>query len=42
MFHPVNALLLLGLSLHLARYAWKHGREASAEETATAVAVPTG
>jgi hypothetical protein len=33
MFHPVNALLLLGLSGHLARYAWKGRRE---EETAPA------
>ena len=42
MFHPVNALLLLGLSLHLARYAWKHGREASVEGTSPPVAAPTG
>jgi hypothetical protein len=31
MFHPVNALILLGLSLHLARYAWKNGRETSVD-----------
>ena len=41
MFHPVNALLLLGLSGYLARYAWSSGKEASAEEAATAAA-PTG
>ena len=28
MFHPVNALILLGLSGHLAHYAWKEGRSA--------------
>lgn len=41
MFHPVNALLLLGLSGHLARYAWKSSREASAE-TAPAATAPSG
>ena len=35
MFHPVNALILLGLSLHLARYAWKSGNDGSGEETAS-------
>lgn len=35
MFHPVNALLLLGLSGYLAHYAWKEGR--SAEETPEAI-----
>ena len=40
MFHPVNALLLLGLSGHLARYAWASRKQA---EAATApAAVPTG
>lgn len=38
MFHPVNALLLLGLSAHLVRYAWRSGRHAAAAEApATAV-----
>ena len=41
MFHPVNALILLGLSGHLARYAWKGSRVASAE-TAGSVAAPSG
>jgi hypothetical protein len=41
MFHPVNALLLLGLSAHLARYAWKSG-EATATETAPAAGAPSG
>lgn len=40
MFHPVNALLLLGLSAHLARYAWKGSREPSAETAP--VAAPSG
>src|SRR5215470_3009643 len=31
MFHPVNALLLLGLSGRLAYYAWTAGREKKAE-----------
>jgi hypothetical protein len=35
MFHPVNALILLGLSGHLARYAWKHGRDAEEVSAAT-------
>jgi hypothetical protein len=39
MFHPVNALLLFGLSGRLAYYAWTAGREKA--EPAPAVA-PTG
>jgi hypothetical protein len=39
MFHPVNALLLAGLSGRLAYYAWTTGREKA--EPAPAVA-PTG
>jgi hypothetical protein len=35
MFHPVNALILLGLSGHLARYAWKSARDP--EETQAAI-----
>jgi hypothetical protein len=44
MFHPVNALILLGLSVHLARYAWRNPRETS-EETTTPdapAAAPSG
>jgi hypothetical protein len=40
MFHPVNALLLLGLSGHLARYAWKTRKRE--EATVTPVAAPSG
>jgi hypothetical protein len=39
MFHPVNALILLGLSGHLAHYAWRSGRRS--EEPSAAVA-PAG
>jgi hypothetical protein len=39
MFHPVNALILLGLSGRLAHYAWTHGKEETAAPTA---AVPSG
>ena len=39
MLHPVNALILLGLSAHLARYAWKEGRSAG---KAPAAIVETG
>jgi hypothetical protein len=35
MFHPVNALILLGLSFHLARYAWKSDRDAGRSPAAT-------
>jgi hypothetical protein len=35
MFHPVNALILLGLSFHLARYAWKSDRDAEESPAAT-------
>ena len=35
MLHPVNALILLGLSFHLARYAWKSTRDAEAIPAAT-------
>jgi hypothetical protein len=38
MFHPVNALILLGLSLHLARYAWKSPRDAEEKPAATVTA----
>jgi len=40
MFHPVNALLLAGLSGYLTHYAWRRGAQRS-EETAPA-AVPSG
>ncbi|HZT86163.1 MAG TPA: hypothetical protein VE984_12220 [Gaiellaceae bacterium] len=40
MFHPVNALLLLGLSGHLARYAWTTGRRR--EAAIAAAPAPTG
>jgi hypothetical protein len=40
MFHPVNALLLLGLSGYLARYAWASRR--SKEAAAEPAAAPTG
>ena len=39
MLHPVNALLLLGLSGHLAHYAWKTRRDA---EEAPAAIVAAG
>jgi hypothetical protein len=39
MFHPVNALILLGLSGWLAHYAWKEGRGA---EKPPAAIVQTG
>jgi len=38
MFHPVNALVLLGLSGYLARYAWTARRDA--EEVPAATVVP--
>jgi hypothetical protein len=38
MLHPVNALILLGLSGHLARHAWKSGRDAEEAPTATVTA----
>jgi len=34
MFHPVNALILLGLSIHLAVYARRHARDGSEAKTA--------
>ena len=40
MFHPVNALLLLGLSGYLARYAWRTARQT--EAAAAPAAVPSG
>ena len=40
MFHPVNALLLLGLSAHLARYAWASRRQP--EDAAAPATAPTG
>jgi hypothetical protein len=39
MFHPVNALILLGLSGRLAHYAWTNGKE---EAAAPAAAAPSG
>jgi hypothetical protein len=42
MFHPVNALILLGLSGHLARYAWKSGKQSGPDEPAPAEAAPSG
>lgn len=44
MLHPVNALILLGLSVHLARYAWRHERETSTDATAAEApaTVPSG
>jgi hypothetical protein len=41
MFHPVNALLLLGLSGHLARYAWAN-RKQEDEAAPAPASVPTG
>ena len=41
MLHPVNALLLLGLSGRLAHYAWTRGNEKE-EAPAPAVATPGG
>jgi hypothetical protein len=41
MFHPVNALLLFGLSGYLTHYAWRRGKQET-EEEAPAVAVPGG
>ena len=38
MFHPVNALILLGLSGWLAHYAWRR----KSEEAAPATAAPSG
>ncbi len=38
MFHPVNALLLLGLSGHLARYAWMSRKREEAAVTPVAAA----
>jgi hypothetical protein len=38
MFHPVNALILLGLSGHLARTAWKSARDAEEVPAATVAA----
>jgi hypothetical protein len=35
MFHPVNAFILLGLSFHLARHAWKSSR--AKDETPAAI-----
>lgn len=39
MFHPVNAIILLGLSGRLAHYAWTHGKQ---EAAAPAAAVSSG
>lgn len=40
MLHPVNALILLGLSGHLARYAWAAHR--NRESASAAVTAPSG
>jgi hypothetical protein len=40
MFHPVNALILLGLSGHLAAYAWRSGKRT--EEATAPAAAPSG
>lgn len=40
MFHPVNAILLLGLSGRLAHYAWTAGK--SGETAAAPATTPTG
>lgn len=40
MFHPVNALLLFGLSGYLTRYAWMRDRQK--EEATAPAAVPGG
>ncbi|HKS79028.1 MAG TPA: DUF6220 domain-containing protein [Gaiellaceae bacterium] len=40
MFHPVNAIILLGLSGRLAHYAWTTGK--SADAVAAPVTAPTG
>jgi hypothetical protein len=37
MFHPVNAIILLGLSGRLAHYAWTTGRSEGAAEAPAAV-----
>jgi hypothetical protein len=37
MFHPVNAIILLGLSGRLAHYAWTTGRNKEAAEAPAAV-----
>jgi hypothetical protein len=38
MFHPVNALILLGLSFHLARHAWRSARDPEEEPAVTVTA----
>ena len=40
MLHPVNAIILLGLSGRLAHYAWTTGK--SADAVAAPVTAPTG
>jgi hypothetical protein len=40
MFHPVNALLLAGLSGYLTHYAWR--RDRAKEEAAAPATVPSG
>jgi hypothetical protein len=40
MFHPVNAIILLGLSGRLAHYAWTTGKRADA--VTAPVTAPTG
>jgi hypothetical protein len=40
MFHPVNALILLGLSGRLAYYAWTSGKKE--QDAATPASVPSG
>jgi hypothetical protein len=41
MFHPVNAVILLGLSGYLTGYAWST-RKKEKEASAPAAAAPTG
>jgi uncharacterized membrane protein len=38
MFHPVNAIILLGLSGRLAHYAWTTSRKKESEVAPAAVA----
>jgi hypothetical protein len=42
MFHPVNALLLFGLSGYLTHYAWRRGNQEMEEEAPAPAAVPGG
>jgi glucose dehydrogenase len=42
MFHPVDALLLFGLSGYLTHYAWRRGNQETEEEAPALAAVPGG